>query len=203
MRLLVLSIFTLLLAACSSLTSASGASSTAQPTTQPSGTSQPAGPVTSTPAAATSSPAVTQAVTPTGLGVAATGAPTKAAAGASPNGWQVYTNTAWQVQIDYPAGWSLGSAAGQVEFMPGRAGTPVRLTLLGQGGPSPAEPLPNTRCTVSKNPNGVSIQLCRDLVSFVYEAQFVVNNNWLSLSATRGADLTIFDAMISSIRPAN
>lgn len=117
-----------------------------------------------------------------------------------PAGWKLYVNPDLQVSLSVPADWTISSSPTGATFTPPQNAIPI---VLAVSTVSPAaEPLPNTRCTPIVNEHGVSIDRCFDTISFSYDASVTISGHTLSLSATRRADIAIFDAMLNSVQAA-
>lgn len=148
---------------------------------------------------------------------ASTAVPTAAAGAAaaptisSPVGWKTFTSENLHVAVDYPPDWSVSEQATGAIFTSPR-GAMIGLALIETGDLSPEDfageiQMPNTRCSSTTNPYGVTARICFDTISFSYVANLVVKSaagstRLLSLAIHGRGDLQVFNAMMASVRPS-
>lgn len=187
-------------------TTAAPATATIVPSATP---SRPAATATSAPASP--SPTGPPALPPPTSGAAqAPGVPTPL----SRAGWKTIASSKLHLAVEYPPDWTATEDSTGIAFA-GPQGAMVKLSAINTGGLSPQEyqtqqsDLPNTRCTTSTNPNGISARICLDTISFSYTADIIVKPAnapaellTLVTSVRKGGDVNVFYAMVSSVKPA-
>ncbi len=230
MKYLLFAFCAVAIAGCAPVTSAPPPAATAASTLASPSTPTSA-PTTAAPATATSAPSATPSrpaaaatsapASPSPTAAHSTPPPTSGAAQApavptplSRAGWKTIASSKLHIAVEYPPDWTASEDSSGIAFT-GPQGAMIKLSVPNTGGLSPENyltqqsDLPNTRCTTSTNPNGISARICLDTIAFSYTADMVVKpanapSELLTLvtSARKGGDVNVFYAMVSSVKPA-
>lgn len=128
-----------------------------------------------------------------------------------PADWKTYTSTSLNLALEYPSDWVVAETRDQIQFRSPQ-GLLIQLDALA----TPAEPgnpaesdLPNRLCETLTNAYGVTIQNCLDTIARARTAIFTLLSSdgkarefVISLRG-KGAPMTVFATVLSSVRPAS
>lgn len=205
----------LLLASAGFASTLTAEAQTPTPSETPTPISSPTAPSSILPSAgsgtATSPPSgvlPTATPSPTG-GVPAATTPTAGARA----GWNAFVSPALHVALEYPATWTLREEPMGILFTPPQ-GAAIQLGKVDTGSLTPEQYLanssdvPNTRCTQTINPYGVTVRSCFDTIASSLVATFSLRSQTggaqlLALATNRRrVDIQVWDQIIASLHPA-
>lgn len=125
-----------------------------------------------------------------------------------PADWKQFTSKSLQVSLSYPGNWTVKETKSQVDLSSPQ-GVMILLAPVATGELTAEQylnqnQLPNTRCTPSTNPHGLTVVTCFDTIARSYTAYVVVKTasgttELLSLSLDQISKIQTFETIISSI----